>query len=258
MLGRVLATPLALAHRGVSTSQAAQGMEKLTVSAAGKSFPAYACGQKGAPAVVVLQEWWGVTEQVQKQAQRIAGQGYRCLVPDLYKGALGVDAEEASHLMNNLNFAEAVAEIKAAAVFLKDEGSKACGVTGFCMGGALSLAAAVRAEGDIACAAPFYGIPAQAYFDCSTIKIPVQGHFGKLDALAGFSDPDAAAGLEVALKKAGCTHEVFMYDNVGHGFLNDLPAMVAKRKAMFGVEHSEEAVAMAYSRLFSFFAKHLR
>lgn len=232
-------------------------MEAITVSAAGRSFPAYVCGQPGAPAVVVLQEWWGVTDQVQMQAQRIAKEGYRCLVPDLYKGALGVDAEEASHLMGNLNFPEAVEEIKAASAFLTSEGSKKCGVTGFCMGGALSLASAVRASGDISCAAPFYGVPDKTYFDCSTIKIPVQAHFGKLDALAGFSDPAAAAALEEALKKAGCEHDIFMYDGVAHGFMNDLPEFIEKKVAMFGAEHSPGAVDMAYQRLFDFFKKHL-
>jgi len=228
------------------------------VSSGDLSFPAYVCGPVGKPAVVVLQEWWGITEQVQRQAQRISEKGYRCLLPDLYKGKLGVDVEEATHLMNNLDFPGAVKEIKAAAQFLKSEGSAACGVTGFCMGGALSLAAAVKADGDIACAAPFYGIPDQAYFDCSTIKIPVQGHFGKLDALAGFSDPAAAQSLEAALRSGGSDHEIFMYDGVAHGFMNDLPEMIEKKKAMFGVDHSPEAVATAWERLFVFFGKHLQ
>mmetsp|Transcript_11529 Transcript_11529/g.35712 ORF Transcript_11529/g.35712 Transcript_11529/m.35712 type:complete len:162 (+) Transcript_11529:788-1273(+) len=160
--------------------------------------------------------------------------------------------------MGNLNFPEAVQEIKTAAAFLKDEGSSACGVTGFCMGGALSLASAVKAEGDIACAAPFYGVPDKAYFDCSTIKIPVQAHFGKLDALAGFSDPAAAAALEDALKASGCKHEVFMYDGVAHGFMNDMPEMIERKTAMFGAEHSQEAVELAYKRLFDFFAANLK
>merc|ERR1712151_637658 len=156
----------------------------------------------------------------------------------------------------NLNFPEAVAEIKAAAAFLKDEGSKACGGTGFCMGGALSLASAVHASGDIACAAPFYGVPDQTYFDCSTIKVPVQAHFGKLDSLQDFSCPKAAAALESALKASGCNYELFMYDGVAHGFMNDMPEMIERKKAMFGVDHSQDQVELAYSRLFAFFAAH--
>jgi len=240
------------------TSKAIEGMEYLTVSVAGKEFPAYVCGSKGAPGVVVLQEWWGVTEQIQTQAQKIAAQGYRCLVPDLYKGKLGVDAEEASHLMGHLDFPGAVEEIKAAATFLNGEGSKTCGVTGFCMGGALSLASAVKNSGEITCVAPFYGIPDKTYFDCSTIKIPVQGHFGKQDALEGFSDPKSAAALEETLKGTGIEFEVFMYDDAAHGFMNDLPDMIEKKQAMFGVDHNPKAIETAWERLFGFFKKHLQ
>merc|ERR1719471_1486109 len=102
--------------------------------------------------------------------------------------------------MSNLDFPGAVSEIQVAADFLKSEGSKACGVTGFCMGGALSLAAAVNNTGQLACAAPFYGVPDQTYFDCSKIRIPVQAHFGSLDKLEGLSDPATASKLKELLK----------------------------------------------------------
>lgn len=51
-----------------------------------------------AESVRALQEWWGVTEEIKAQAQHVQQAGYRVLVPDLYKGKLGVDAEEASHV----------------------------------------------------------------------------------------------------------------------------------------------------------------
>eukprot|EP00419_Tripos_fusus_P017153 CAMPEP_0172759450 /NCGR_PEP_ID=MMETSP1074-20121228/167770_1 /TAXON_ID=2916 /ORGANISM="Ceratium fusus, Strain PA161109" /LENGTH=229 /DNA_ID=CAMNT_0013593245 /DNA_START=61 /DNA_END=746 /DNA_ORIENTATION=+ len=227
-----------------ASPKAIAGMATRVVSALGRSFPAYMCGPVGAPGIIVLQEWWGVTTQVQLQAQRISSQGYRCLVPDLYKGKLGVDVEEASHMMGNLDFPAAVGEILAATAVLKQEGSKKCGITGFCMGGALSLAASVKADGgELCCAAPFYGIPDQRFFDCSNIKIPVQAHFGTLDSLAGFSDPAAAENLKAILTKSNCPFEVHMYDGVAHGF--------AKKEAMFGAKHSAEAVDTAYSRLFA-------
>lgn len=191
------------------------------------------------------------------QAQRIASQGYRCLVPDLYKGKLGLEAEEANHMMSNLDFPGAVAEIRAAATFLKEEGSGKCGVTGFCMGGALTLATAVVNEGEVACAAPFYGIPDKQYFDCSKIKIPVQGHFGEQDSLEGFSDPKAAEELKKTLATSGCEYEVFMYPTVGHGFMNDEVTWIAKKKELFGKDHSPENIDLAYERLFGFFGKHL-
>jgi hypothetical protein len=71
---------------------------------------------------------------------------YRVLVPDLYRGKLGVDAEEASHLMTNLDWAGAVQDIGAAADMLAEDGNGSVGVVGFCMGGALSLASAALVD----------------------------------------------------------------------------------------------------------------
>lgn len=94
------------------------------------------------------------SQTVKAQAERIAAGGYRCLVPDLYKGELAESAEEASHLMGSLDMKLAVGELSEAAQFLRAEGSPRVGVVGFCMGGALSLAAAQHAA--VNCAAPFY------------------------------------------------------------------------------------------------------
>ena len=76
-------------------------MEKITF---GDNLPGYVAGGPQNPGVVVIQEWWGVTDQIKAHALRIAKEGYRVLVPDLYKGELGVDVEEAHHLMSNLDW----------------------------------------------------------------------------------------------------------------------------------------------------------
>ena len=68
-------------------------------------------------------------------------------------------------------------------------GCKKVGVTGFCMGGALSLASAALIPEEISAAAPFYGIPSADLCDVGKIKIPLQGHFGSKDTRAGFSSP---------------------------------------------------------------------
>jgi carboxymethylenebutenolidase len=79
------------------------------------------------------------------------------LVPDIYKGKIGVDQEEAHHLMSNLDFPAAVEEIITAAAHLKKEGSPNVGIVGFCMGGALTLGALAKSV-DLKCGAPFYGV----------------------------------------------------------------------------------------------------
>ena len=111
-----------------------------------------------------------------------------------------MDKEEAHHLMSNLDFPGAVKEITQAVEFLRSSGSSKVGVVGFCMGGALSLAAAQHAGVD--CAAPFYGIPAEAICQPEKIAVPVEGHFGEADAMKGFSDKDSALKLEAKLKKS--------------------------------------------------------
>ena len=139
---------------------ASRGLAALAPVQVSAEIPGLVGGPTGAPAVIVIQEWWGITEGIKEHAEKIAEMGgYRVLIPDIYKGKVGVDAEEAHHLMSNLDFPKAVSEISAAAAFLKAEGSPTVGVTGFCMGGALAMGA-VAASPDISCAAPFCAKPA--------------------------------------------------------------------------------------------------
>ena len=76
----------------------------------GGSCAAYLSAEQvppGAPGVVVIQEWWGLNEQIKNTADRFAEAGYHAIVPDLFRGKLATDADEASHMMSNLNFADA-------------------------------------------------------------------------------------------------------------------------------------------------------
>ena len=170
------------------------------------------------PGVIVVQEWWGITPEIQLQAQKIADDGFRVMVPDLcalpaphhhhpcrrlsglrlgprYRGEVGVDAEEAAHLMDNLDWMGAVEDISSAADTLAADGNGEVAVVGFCMGGALSLASAALVE-EIDCAIAFYGIPPKELADMATLAKPVQGHFGNQDAMEGFSCPAAVDARE--------------------------------------------------------------
>mmetsp|Transcript_4173 Transcript_4173/g.8604 ORF Transcript_4173/g.8604 Transcript_4173/m.8604 type:complete len:166 (+) Transcript_4173:3-500(+) len=164
--------------------------------------------------------------------------------------------------MSNLDFSAATVEIADAAAYLKSEGSPAIGITGFCMGGALTMGGLAKSP-DIKCAAPFYGVNF-GLFDCATLKDkPVQGHFGQEDGMTGFSDVATAKKLEADLKAAGNTDvEVFIYEKVGHAFMNDSPAPYAsfeERKEKLGQQvYDAEQAEKAWGRLFDFFAKHLK
>lgn len=234
-------------------------MQKVTFGDA--QIPGYECGDKSSPAVIVIQEWWGVTENIQRQALKLSEDGgFRCIVPDLYKGKLGVDVEEAHHLMTSLDWPNAKDELVECAKYLRASGSPKVGVVGFCMGGALALIAVQHAD-DVTCAAPFYGTPDPAICQTDKITKPVQAHFGELDNLAGFSDPDAAKKLLANLRAAGSDCELHMYPNVGHAFMNDLPAPYpdwdAREKTQGFPRFDSAQVNAAWSRLLEFFRKHL-
>jgi len=99
--------------------------------------------KENAPGIVVIQEWWGLDDEIKAVADRFAQAGYRALVPDLYRGKLALEANEAEHLMGDLNFGDAAGQdIRGAVQYLKATGSPKVAVTGFCMGGALTVLSA--------------------------------------------------------------------------------------------------------------------
>lgn len=182
--------------------------------------------------------------------------GFRVLVPDLYRGALGVDAEEAHHLMSNLDWPGAVEDVRGAAKFLKGEGSAKVGIAGFCMGGALACAGATLVE-EIDAGVVFYGTPDPALADPSRLTKPMQAHFGEGDHLEGFSNPDRANWLEEQFRAAGIEYEFHRYPRVGHAFMNSSKEYVERKRALGFGEHDAEAVRQAWDRFFAFCHKHL-
>jgi carboxymethylenebutenolidase len=203
----------------------------------------------GAPGVVVIQEWWGLNDQIKGVADKYAAAGYRVLVPDLYRGTLTLDANEAEHLMNDLDFADAAGQdIRGAVQHLKGKGSHKVGVTGYCMGGALTVLAAVFVpESDAN--ATWYGYPPLEYVDAGNIKAPVLGHWGMQDQVFAIDGVDA---LEEKLKKAGISYEFYRYD-AKHAFANE----EADSKNLPPLGYNPEAAELAWQRTMAFFSKYL-
>ncbi len=170
-------------------------------------------------AVVVIQEWWGLNDQIRGVAQRWAEAGFTALVPDLYRGKHTVEAEEAHHLMTDLNFGDAASQdVRGAVTYLKGlkAGSGKVGVTGYCMGGALTvLAATTVPEADAAVV--WYGMPPLEYVDASKITLPLQAHWATQDE---FFKIDGVDGLEAKLKEAGVRYEGHRY-LAHHAFANE-------------------------------------
>lgn len=212
----------------------------------GKTAPAYyvePSAEKNAPAVVVIQEWWGINDQIERVANQLAEAGYRALVPDLYRGDKALDAAEAEHKMNDLDFSDAVSQdIQGAIAHLKKD-SNQVGTIGFCMGGVLSMLAAINFSDELAASVAWYGLPPEEAGDPANINIPLQGHFGKQDDMFPTAAVDA---FESKLKAANVDYEFHHYD-ADHAFGNE-----------DWDNYNPEAAKLAWQRSVQFLDKHLK
>lgn len=204
----------------------------------------YALPETGdeAPGIVVLQEWWGLNDQIKGVADRFAREGFRALVPDLYRGKVALDVAEAEHLMSRLDFGDAATQdIRGALQHLKITGTKV-GAIGFCMGGVLSILAAARTN-DADAAVSWYGLPPEGSMEPGDIKIPLQGHFALKDE---HFTPAQVDVLEDKLKEAGVKYEFYRYE-ANHGFGNETSD-----------NYDQEAAKRAWQRSLDFLAETIR
>ena len=197
-----------------------------------------------APGVVVIQEWWGLDDEVKEVANRLAKAGYRALVPDLYRGKLALEANEAEHLMNGLDFGDAASQdIRGAVQYLKASGSPKVAVTGFCMGGALTVLSAGHVP-EIDAAVVWYGYPPVEYVDAQAIKIPILAHWALHDEFFPISGVDQ---LEEKLKQAGVHYDFQRYD-AKHAFANPKSDI----RHLPPLEYNPEAAELAWDRTLKF------
>lgn len=215
-----------------------------------KALSGYVCGPVGKTGFVVIQEWWGITPIIKAHAQRLADHGYRCLIPDLYRGKCTVDKEEATHLMNGLDWPAAVQEVCQAVEYLRSEGCTKILSIGFCMGGALCLAAAQHCNLDGAIS--FYGTPPKELAQPENVKVPLQAHVGELDNHVGFSDVPTVEAWVKTVQANGINAAWYVYEECGHGFLNRGDLAVSLRAQMGQPEPSEAAQERAWARVLEF------
>jgi carboxymethylenebutenolidase len=185
----------------------------------------FATAASGAgPGVLVLQEWWGLAPQLKRVVDRLAGEGFTALAPDLYRGELAehTEMDKAAALMNAMPPDRAARDMAGAVEFLLAhpavKGDKV-GVIGFCMGGLLTLVVAAQHGDKIGAAVPFYGAPlADSAPDWSGLTAPVLGHYAMDD---DFYPVDAVRQLEMQLH--GMDKDVtFEYiPETGHAFANE-------------------------------------
>ena len=202
-----------------------------------------------APAVVVIQEWWGLNAQIKQVAERLAQQGYQALVPDLYKGQLALEENEAKHLMDGLNFGDAASQdIRGAVQFLKAAGAPKVGVTGYCIGGALTLLSSLFVP-ELDAAAVWYSYPPLECVDAGKIKAPLIGSWAIHDNVFPIAGVDA---LEKKLTEAGVAYAFDRYE-AKHAFANE----EADSNNLAYLKYDANAAGKAWDKTLAFFRKNL-
>jgi carboxymethylenebutenolidase len=171
------------------------------------------------PAVIVIHEWWGLNDWVREQARKFAEQGYVALAPDLYRGQTTGDPAVAHELSRGLPQDRALRDLKAALDFLaarSDVNKAKIGSVGWCMGGGFSLQLAVTEPRLAACVVNYGAMPTDGG-DIQKIQAPVLGSFGAEDR--GIK-VDSVNAFEKAMKAAGKSIDVKIYEGAGHAFQN--------------------------------------
>jgi carboxymethylenebutenolidase len=194
------------------------------------------------PAVILIHEWWGITDHVRDIAQRFAKEGFTAVAPDLFRGKTTRDPQEASRLMHALTIEDGIATIKSA---IHEVSSKykveSFGITGYCMGGTFALRAACEIA-TLGAAAVFYGdIPDEETL--SGLKVPTLFIAGSRD---DWITPEKVERLKESARKYDLPLEVVSYD-ADHAFFNDTRPEVYNR----------DAAADAWQRVLGLFRKRL-
>lgn len=200
-------------------------------------------GPANAPGVVVIQEWWGLQDQIKGICDRLALAGYDALAPDLYGGTVAAyhDTDAANREMSSLNFLEATDQLVRGAAQLLGKSSPKVGLTGFCLGGAVTILGACRVP-ELAAGVCFYGLPPDAAAKPTDLKIPVQGHFANED---DWCTPAAVSAFEAGAKAAGKSVDFYMYE-AGHAFVNEQRTV-----------YDRKCAELAWNRMLTFWKTHL-
>lgn len=193
-------------------------------------------------AIVLIQEWWGINDHIRDIASRYAAQGFVCVAPDLYRGKLAKNTEEASAMMHGLKIEDGMETIKAALAETKAKYNvTTVGITGYCMGGTFALRAACDLS-ELKAAAPFYGdTPEEGVL--KQLRVPTLFIAGKRDA---WINTEKVSQLETAARKYDLPLEVITYD-ADHAFFNDTRPEV----------YDANAAKDAWAKVLAHFRKHL-
>ncbi|MEM7117303.1 MAG: dienelactone hydrolase family protein [Chloroflexota bacterium] len=183
-------------------------------------FIAHEADVEPRPAIIVLQEWWGLNDHIKDVAQRYAAAGYVVLAPDLYNGVVTTEPNEARTLAMELGMRDAVGEIQQAMAYLRaqDFTTDSVGIVGFCMGGGLVLQTAV-ADSSVGAGIVYYGSPLRPN-EAESMTVPILTFIGTADSIP----VSRVEAMHAAFSEAGIPNEAQIYDGAQHSFFNDTRA----------------------------------
>ena len=207
------------------------------------------------PAIIVIQNKYGVKEFTQEMTRRVAEAGYIGIAPLLYhRTGEPMSEEEIEQIRPARSDTNVISDLSGTINFLKGSAkadTSRLGIVGFCMGGRVAFLAAA-ATTSFTAAVDFYGggvyskwgtdRPAPSELTAN-VSCPIQGHFGMLDTSPS---PEEMHKLDAELNRLGKQHEFFFYDNAPHGF------NCSGRKS-----YRPEADKTSWQRTLEFFATHL-
>lgn len=172
------------------------------------------------PGVIVIQEWWGLTDHIAAIVDRFAAEGFVALAPDLYGGRTTHDGAEAFQFMKDLPPERAAADLEGAVTYLlgrPETTSSRLGAVGFCMGGAFVLSLAAQQGDRIGAAVPWYGVPGPDT-DFSGLTAGVLGHYGEEDESVPLDGVEATAAR---IREQSGVEPTFHVYPAPHAFYND-------------------------------------
>ena len=180
--------------------------------------------------MVVIQEWWGLTPDIEEIADRYALEGYLAFAPDMYHGQVATEPDEARKLVMALERDLAAREIDTVIAWLKAErGVGKVGCVGYCMGGGLTLATAIRPTSHVDAVHVYYGGGMPPGEAIATIKVPVLGSYGAEDEGIPKEQVDM---LRDTLAKSDVPHDITLYPGAPHAFFNDTRPSYREAAAM--------------------------
>ncbi|MCJ8503452.1 dienelactone hydrolase family protein [Kocuria flava] len=225
--------------------------QNVTFPSAGGTAHGYLALPEGGrgPGVIVVQEWWGLTDHIRDVADRLAAEGFVALAPDLYGGRVTHDPDEARSMMARLPEAEGARLLSGAVDHLLGHEavtSTTVGAIGFCMGGGFVLALAAHEGGRVSAAVPFYGVGQGVPESYETVQACVQGHYARQDRAYPVEEAQA---LEERIRRESSAPVVeFHYYDAPHAFHND------EKRQNYRPEHARTA----WTRAVAFLKEHVR